>query len=82
MIKDSPITKNLQITSEHCNVTEEEVEKVIDLTYEFIRYKIQSQNFSSMNLEEFQQSKKNFNLPALGKLYVSEGKFKHLNKLI
>ena len=82
MIKDSPIIKNIQLTSNECNTSEEEVERVVDLTYEFIRHKIQSQDFPSMDLEELQQAKKNFIIPALGKLYVSEGKFKHLNKLI
>lgn len=82
MIKDSPISKNIQLTSKQCNVSEKDVEEVIDDMYEFIRSKAQEPEFSFMNLEEFQKTKKNFNIPALGKLYVSEGKFKHLNKLI
>lgn len=82
MIKDSPITKNIQFTASECNTSEDEVEFAVDCMYEFIRHKIQSQNLSIMNLEELQQAKTNFNIPALGKLYISEGKFKHLNKLI
>ena len=82
MIKDSPIIKNIQCTANECNASEDDVEFAIDCMYEFIRHKIQVQDFPSMDLEELQQAKKNFNIPALGKLYVSEGKFKHLNKLI
>ena len=82
MIKDSPITKNIQFTAGECNISEDEVELAIDCMYEFIRHTIQVQDFQSMNIDELQKAKKNFNIPALGKLYVSEGKFKHINKLI
>lgn len=81
MIKDSLITKTIQVTADECDSTAKDVEEIVDSMYEFIRSKVQEPNFPEMSIEELQKTKKNFNIPALGKLYVSEGKFKHLNKL-
>ena len=80
MIKDKPIIDNIINTSIQTGVSEEEVENMIDLTYEFIRHKIVELDMRNMSLEEFKHSKKNFNIPGLMKLYADERVFKKMNK--
>lgn len=43
--------------------------------WHFILEKLGTFNMKSMTLEEFQQTKRNFNLPSIGKFCVSERKF-------
>ena len=81
MIKDRLIQMNIDNTAQVCNQDSGEVEKVIDLTYEFIRRTNQEADFKNMSLEEFRGAKKNFNIPGLGKFYAAEIKFKKINKL-
>lgn len=81
MIKDKLIQDNLENTATICEVEVKEAEKVIDTMYEFIRHSIVDIPMKDLSLEEFNKTKKNFNIPGLGKLYTTEGKFKRINKI-
>lgn len=82
MIKDIPIQTNITNTANYCNVQELEVEEVLDSMYGFIKDTIEEIEFTDMDLEEFHNSKKNFNLPGLCKLFVSEKRFKKINGIL
>lgn len=81
MIKDKLIEDNLELTATTCEVTTTKVEEVIDSVYGFIRHTIKSIPMKDLSLEEFNKTKKNFNIPGLGKLYTTEKKFKRINKI-
>ena len=81
MVKDRRISQLIDYISEECGVLIKDVEEVEDWLYEFIRMNITCHDFSNMNLEEFRNAKKNFNIPKLGKFYASESIFKKINKI-
>ena len=82
MIKDFKTKELLKSVSEKNETTQEEAELCIDSMYMFIRSTIQSIPFKEMkSLEEFRNTKKNFNIPALGKLYTIENMFVKINNI-
>lgn len=48
--------------------------------WHFILEKLNSLNLKDMTVEEFRKAKKNFNLPSIGKLCVTEKKFLGIKK--
>jgi len=81
MDKDSRIIGIIKTISNENSISEKEVEKIIDLMYEFIYKKVTSNEFASMTLDEFKNVKKNFMIPELMKFYADEIIFKYLNKI-
>jgi hypothetical protein len=81
MDKDSRIIGIIKTISSENSISEKEVEKIIDLMYEFIYKKATSNDFTSMTLDEFKNTKKNFMIPELMKFYADEVIFKYLNKI-
>ena len=53
MDKDSRIIGIIKTISSENSISEKEVEKIIDLMYEFIYKKVTSNDFASMTLDEF-----------------------------
>ena len=54
------------------NLSLDEVKKIIAAPYDFIREKSKEIVFKDgMSKEDFKKMKKNFNIPAIGKLYAS-----------
>lgn len=81
MVKDNYILSILSKTASDCNVNESVVEDVIDTMYSFISNKITEHDYKQLSIDEVKRLKKNFNIPALGKLYVNEKVFNVINKL-
>ena len=81
MIKDTYIKGILKDTADECNVSISEVESVAESAYKFIYDTITACEFRTMSLEEFRNTKKNFTMPGLFKLYADEGRFIRINKL-
>lgn len=81
MIKDTYIKGILKDTADECNVGILEVESVVESAYKFIYEAITPIPFKDMSLEEFKNTKKNFTMPGLFKLYADEGRFIRINKL-
>ena len=81
MDKDSRIIGIIKTISNENSISEKEVENIIDSMYEFIYKKITSNEFSTMTLDEFKDTKKNFMIPELMKFYADEVIFKYLNKI-
>ena len=48
--------------------------------WHFILEKINSLDIKGMTIEEFRQTKKNFNIPSIGKLCITEKRFNSVNK--
>ena len=82
MIKDIPIQNNITNTANFCKVEESDVEDVVDSMYEFVKNTVESIEFADMDLEQFEKSKKNFNIPGLCKLFVSTKRFKKINGIL
>jgi hypothetical protein len=59
---------------------EEEVEKIVEAPYKFIRKKLKDLDFSEYKTkEEFSAMKTNFNIPAIGKFYASYNLHNRIN---
>jgi len=62
-------------------LTIEEMKKIINAPYSFIHKKSKEIEFEDgMTREEFDSKKKNFNIPALGKLYASHFLYNEIQK--
>lgn len=48
----------------------------------FIEEKVKQYNYKDLTLEQFKQIRPNFNLPSLGKLYVTEERFENILKAL
>lgn len=70
-----------------------QVSKELDVPYEvcckaymsqwfFIEEKVKQHNYKDLTLEKFRQIRPNFNLPSLGKLFVTEEKFEKVLKAL
>ena len=81
MQKDSKITKLINDVATANGLLDKDIEKVIDLSYEFIGNTVNGIKFKEMGIEEFKATKKNFNMPGLFKLHTLDGKFVKMNKL-
>ncbi len=81
MIRDNRIDKLVSQVATEFNVSEKEIEDIVDAEGYFIRKTIQAIPYKEMSLEEYRNTKKNFNLPGLCKLYTSERGFININKL-
>jgi hypothetical protein len=81
MTKDSYILNIITKTAEDCKVKESDVEGIIDGMYSFILGKATEIDYKTLELNELKNLKKNFNIPALGKLYVNEKMFININKV-
>ena len=81
MIRDNRINKVVAQVADEFGVTEKDVEKIVDSEGYFIRKTIQSIPFKTMSLEEFNNTKMNFNLPGLCKLHTQKKAFININKL-
>lgn len=69
----------------------EKMSKELDVPYDvcvqaymsqwhFISEKINSMTIKDMTLEEFQKTKRNFNIPSIGKLCITEKKFQNIQR--
>tara|TARA_R110000851_G_scaffold71614_3_gene159204 strand:+ start:6281 stop:6568 length:288 start_codon:yes stop_codon:yes gene_type:complete len=64
------------------NLTEKQIIEIIVLPFKFIRKEIKEIDFSGEETEEeFNSKVKNFNIPAIGKLYGSYYNFKQINNV-
>lgn len=81
MDKDKIIVEILKEVSTANNISPRELEYMIDSLYRFVNTTVTANDFTKMSMEDFNNAKKNFNIPSLGKLYTSELKFKELNKI-
>lgn len=79
MQKDRLIIEVLKEVATQEDITIAEVEKVVDLTHKFIYNTITAIPFKEMTLEEFRNTKKNFILPSLCKLFAEEARFYNMN---
>jgi len=62
------------------NLTKEQVIEIISLPFKYIRDEIKEIEFTGEETqEEFEAKAKNFNIPAVGKLYASYYNFKYVN---
>jgi hypothetical protein len=67
--------------AEKYGVTIDEMKKLISSPYEFIDKKTRALEFEDgLTKEEFNKIKTNFNIPALGKLYVSYYMYSEIQK--
>ena len=77
MIKDKVLTKIFKDIAKEYNITLEEVENIHESQWCFVRETLDQLDLQSVETEEeFEKLKTNFNIPALGKFYVT---FKSLN---
>tara|TARA_R110000851_G_C12704482_1_gene526499 strand:+ start:169 stop:462 length:294 start_codon:yes stop_codon:yes gene_type:complete len=77
---DSQQKKIVQELSHKHNLTESQVIEIIDLPFKFIRKEITKIEFTGEETqEEFESKGKNFNIPAIGKLYANYYNFKYVN---
>ena len=67
--------------SEEYEVSVKDIEDIEDALWGFIRNTVTSCDFKNMDMETFKGTKKNFNIPKLGKFYANEPSFKRINKL-
>ena len=81
MDKDKITIEILKEVSAANNVSPKELEYMVDSLYRFINTTVTANDFTKMSMEDFNDAKKNFNIPSLGKLYTSELKFKEVNKI-
>tara|TARA_R110002051_G_scaffold200850_2_gene267621 strand:- start:1336 stop:1599 length:264 start_codon:yes stop_codon:yes gene_type:complete len=73
--------KAKEIAEKH-NITLEEVKKVIESPYSFIRKKTKEISLQkNLSEEEFNSMKTNFNIPCLCKLYASYKIYSYWNKI-
>lgn len=62
------------------NLTEKQIMEIVELPFKFIREEIKAIDFKGDETEEeFNKKVKNFNIPAIGKLYGSYYNFKYVN---
>lgn len=81
MIKDNKINECLYKMSEELSLPTKEIERMIDSIGSFIRNTTHNINAKELTLEQFDNTKKNFNIPGLGKLYTSRKRFIQINKI-
>ena len=64
------------------NLTEKQICEIVELPFKFIREEIKQIEYSGDETkEEFEAKSKNFNIPAIGKLFASYFNFKHINNV-
>lgn len=80
MEKDRIIIDILVNLKNEENITLKELENIIESPFKFARETTKNIEFKEMSLEEFKNTKKNFNMPGFGKLYAKEEIFYNLNK--
>ena len=80
MEKDKIILDILVRLKNEEGVSLKELEDIIESPFKFARETTKSMDFKTMTLEEFRNTKKNFNIPGYGKLYAKEEIFYNLNK--
>ncbi len=72
--------KAKEIADKH-GVTIDEMKKIISAPYDFIQKKAKEIKLEDdLTREEFDAIKKNFNIPALGKLYASHYQYNEIQK--
>lgn len=81
MIKDKHIKAILEELAQRYNLTVKEVEEIVESPYKFMRETISNIDFKNMTEEEFNNTKKSFNIPSMFKFYPSKNAFKKINKL-
>ena len=81
MDKDSRIIRIIKDVAANNNVTEKDVEKMVDSLYDFIYTTVTAPEYATMTLEEFKATKKNFMIPELMKFYADEAIFKKINRI-
>ena len=63
------------------NLTEEEVIKIIESPFIFIRNKVKTLDMTNVETrEEFEKQAKNFNIPFIGKLYANYYNFQRIKQ--
>lgn len=78
---DTEQKKIVKKLMEKYNLTESQVSEIIESPFIFIRKEITEIDFTEIDTkEEFNRIAKNFNIPAIGKLYASYYNFKNLKK--
>lgn len=75
MFKDKPINEVLRGVAIKNKVSSKEVEEIIDSMYKFIYNTTPTLKLKSKSLEEIENTKKNFNIPGIGKLYFNIKRF-------
>lgn len=80
MEKDRIVLHILSEIKEDEGVPIKEQEKIIEAPFQFARDILRELDIKDMSLEEFRNTKKNFNIPGFGKLYAKEEIFYNLNK--
>lgn len=81
MIKDKRNIPVLERLSEKHGISISELEKVHDSAFKFIRRTVASIPFKDMSIEEFDATKKSFNIPSLGKFFPNRKQFIKINRL-
>tara|TARA_R110000796_G_scaffold63909_3_gene147823 strand:- start:325 stop:618 length:294 start_codon:yes stop_codon:yes gene_type:complete len=77
---DSQQKKIVEELSRKHSLTESQIIEIINLPFKFIRDEIKEIEFTGDETqEEFEAKSKNFNIPAIGKLYGSYYNFKYVN---
>jgi phage/plasmid-associated DNA primase len=68
--------------SDKYGIDEEEIEKIIESQYRFIKNTIEKIDFKNdLSEEEFNKIKKNFNIPCIGKIYTNYYQYCKVNGL-
>jgi hypothetical protein len=79
---DSQQKKIIKELSVKHNLTEKQIIEIVKLPFEFIREEIKEIDYSGEETkEEFEAKSKNFNIPAIGKLFASYFNFKNINNV-
>lgn len=78
---DDVIKRMFKEVAEDNSVTVAEVIDIFESQFAFIRETIKKIDFKDMSEEEFNNTKKNFNIPNIGKLYTNYRILEYLNNL-
>jgi hypothetical protein len=82
MVTTKGETLEIKKLAEKYGITYEDASKVIQSQYDFIRDNLKALKLPlDLSEEEFHKTTKNYNIPALGKLYASWLIYKKINKL-
>lgn len=79
MEKDRIILQILSEIKEDNSISIKELEKIVESPFQFARDILREIEIKDMSLEEFRNTKKNFNIPGFGKLYAKEEIFRKVN---
>lgn len=79
MTKDRVMKAILEDIAKEFGLTVKEVEAVFESQWDFIAETIVDLDLMDITEEEFEDVKTNFNVPALGKIFTTFKKVKHVN---